>query len=563
MKPELKQIRKMPLTIASVLNFIPANIWRPLKKFVTQDKTVVFDLCFKMSTKYTPALLTALMCLSFANQFVRNIELDCSTNGVLKGTHGHGFDSSDTDKGLNDFCWNHETFLVVKALDPRMRGIVTYPGVSGYDKDADELLRQRYYKYVWIIFGKLAVIAFAPYFFWKGRGVRKIKPLVAITDSLDYSEEDQRLTYYLETVGMNESFSWFYVFCKTLATFTPVAQWYLLCGFIGKRFRLYGYDVLNFFMEDSDPWPNPMDILFPKMAKCEWSRYGYSGDLEIKSAQCQMPMNNITQWSFFIYWCWLVVIFAANVLSLIYLIVHIFPCCRRYRYRKYIAAACREDVEKLRNHIVPNDKGKRIKRKHDKSKVISINMKFGDWLVLSLMKKNLEEWKFRDFIRQLATTENSVIQLIPIQVVVPPLPTLTAINEVSHRENPDDVDGHRPANMEIGFKPLANGDISFKHALINPQFDINETYAPAIPTTPAKPATPARSSGEPTSSNGEQNPVKISAPIKVDRKNVQKANPKKTPKEKGKSPAPSHAQFGWKGGVPPNQGGHPPESWER
>lgn len=156
----------MPLTIASVFNFVPVDLWRRIKKFVTKDELVIFDLPFKMSTKYTPALLLIFMCLSFANQFVRNIELDCSTNGVMKGAQ-NGYGNGDTDKGLNDFCWNHETFLVARALLPQMRGSVTYPGISRYDRDTDELIRQRYYKYVWLIFGQLMVIAFLPYFFWK------------------------------------------------------------------------------------------------------------------------------------------------------------------------------------------------------------------------------------------------------------------------------------------------------------------------------------------------------------------------------------------------------------
>lgn len=149
----------MPLTVESVTNFIPTKIWRSLKKFATKDETVVFDLPFKMSTKYTIGLLLVLMCLSFGNQVFRDIELDCAPE-TNKGSH-------DTDMQLTDYCWNYETFLVVKALQSQMRQSVTYPGVSAYDKKCDDVLSQRYYKYVWIIFCQLAVISFLPYFFWK------------------------------------------------------------------------------------------------------------------------------------------------------------------------------------------------------------------------------------------------------------------------------------------------------------------------------------------------------------------------------------------------------------
>jgi hypothetical protein len=80
----------MPLTVASVIGFIPLNIWRPLKKFLTKEELVICDLPFKISTKYTPALLIVLMCLSFANQFVRNVEIDCTSGGGGGGGGGAG-----------------------------------------------------------------------------------------------------------------------------------------------------------------------------------------------------------------------------------------------------------------------------------------------------------------------------------------------------------------------------------------------------------------------------------------------------------------------------------------
>lgn len=70
----------MPVTLTSVLGFIPNALWAPLKKFITKDGVVTFDLAFKISTKYTPALLIVGVCLSFANQFVRNLEIDCVTD---------------------------------------------------------------------------------------------------------------------------------------------------------------------------------------------------------------------------------------------------------------------------------------------------------------------------------------------------------------------------------------------------------------------------------------------------------------------------------------------------
>lgn len=239
----------MPLTIASVLGFIPTNLWRSLKKFVTRDTLIVFDTAFKLSTKYTPGLLMVMMCLSFANQFVRNIEIDCaygsSTSSSSSATRG-GYNQQGTggDTELNDFCWNHDTFLVAKALRPESRSYVTYPGVSGYDRGKDTLIRQRYYKQVWLILGKMCVLCFLPYFFWKLRGFAKIRGLVEVTETEDATEDEVRVTYYLETLGFNGGFAVSYLVCKILATVTMALMWIYLTGFMGRQYKLYGVDVL-------------------------------------------------------------------------------------------------------------------------------------------------------------------------------------------------------------------------------------------------------------------------------------------------------------------------------
>lgn len=353
----------------------------------------------------------------------------------------------------------------------------------------------------------------------QARGYKKIKPLVDIVDSEDYSEEDQRLNYFLETIGFNESFAWFYVACKILTTLSPFGQWYFLCGFLGSRFKYYGIDVLSHFMDDSSPWPDPMDVLFPKDAICEWRRYGFGGGIEETSAQCQLPMNNINQWSFFIYWLWIVVVFVINMLSLLYLMFHICPSCRRYKYRKFVGAACRDDVEKILNYTADGANGNKTK-KRNKNKVIDINLGFGDWLVLSFMKRNMEDWKFRDFVRKLAVTKNRVIQLKP---VVSPVLAFSASNDKTLKKNP----GDNVSNMEIGFKKSIinesqenqNHEIGFKDSLlkncniIHPSDSAYETGSTDLDINEST-LLPSQ----------DQYAIKITDPVKVDRKILNKTN---------------------------------------
>jgi hypothetical protein len=236
----------------------------------------------------------------------------------------------------------------------------------------------------------------------------KIKPLLDTNANLDDSETDQRVSYFVETIGFNNGFASFYLGCKLFAMMTPVLEFYFLCAVPGYLFKTYGLDVITAFTSDS--WPSPMDALFPKMAKCEWIKYGYGGDMEVRSAQCQLPMNNLTQWSFFVFWWWLLFVFIINLVSFLRLITLTLPHCRQIKYKNFVQVACREDVEKARTYTVQL-KGivetKKLKRKD----VISVNMQFGDLVLISFLKRNLADWQFREFIRKLVVTKNEVLQL--------------------------------------------------------------------------------------------------------------------------------------------------------
>lgn len=361
----------------------------------------------------------------------------------------------------------------------------------------------------------------------QARANKKIEPLVVV-DSEDF-EDEERLSNFLETIGFNDGFAWYYLACKILATLSPFCQWYYLCGFLGHRYKYYGLDVVSHFLDESAPWPDPMDVIFPKMAKCEWNRYGFGGDIEIKSAHCQLPMNNITQWSFFVYWFWIAVVLVVNILSLVYLIFHIFPCCRRYKYRKFVGLTCREDVEKLINLAPTQLYGKKISRQQGRSKIIQINMGFGDWLVLSFIKKNLEEWKFRDFIRRLATNENNVlIQLKPIPIPLLPSAPFSSSNEKDIQRYPDE----QSINKEIGFK-----DSIILGCITNPpSYHSYETGSTDADDSPLPPSLQQDS---------------ITSPVKIDRKSLSKQN-KQDKQHKVTAPAPTKANnkknvdYGWK-----------------
>ena len=79
-----------------------------------------------------------------------------------------------------------------------------------------------------------------------------------------------------------------------------------------------GLDVLNYTEMDHEDRPDPMHVVFPKMAKCTFHKYGPSGTIEKKDGLCVLPVNIINEKIFIFLWFWLVVVSAITGVFLIY-----------------------------------------------------------------------------------------------------------------------------------------------------------------------------------------------------------------------------------------------------
>lgn len=76
-------------------------------------------------------------------------------------------------------------------------------------------------------------------------------------------------------------------------------------------------------------------------------------------------MNNLTQWSFFLFWWWSIVVLVVNMISCIRLLL--LWMCRPYRtiqYRSFVHKACRQDVEKARTYTVHTIGGQFLQRRY-------------------------------------------------------------------------------------------------------------------------------------------------------------------------------------------------------
>lgn len=140
--------------------------------------------------------------------------------------------------------------------------------------------------------------------------------------------------------------------------------------FINGQFSTYGiahatYDIIN-----------PMNRIFPKMAKCTYYKYGPSGDIQWLDALCILPLNVLNQKVFLILWYWLFILLIISFFCILYRAVFMFVPI----FRIYLLRAQARKLE-----------GK-------KAKFIVKKLSYGDFFVLYRVGKNVNQNVYREIV---------------------------------------------------------------------------------------------------------------------------------------------------------------------
>lgn len=222
-----------------------------------------------------------------------------------------------------------------------------------------------------------------------------------------------RVSLFVEMINFNNKFANTLYLLYGASRLTPFMQYFLLRCFIGSRFYTYGWDVLVYLQSRSDPWPNPMDVLFPKMAKCEYNQYGMGGDIETLALQCQLPMNNINEYIFFFYWWWLVILFIINLVTSFKIFAEcLLPIYRNRLLRSYAIRAIASALLVPNSNLVQPTGLTLIQARNSIRSVLKSSfITYGDYLILKLLRANIAGWQFRKFICCLVITRNPVLYL--------------------------------------------------------------------------------------------------------------------------------------------------------
>ena len=181
-----------------------------------------------------------------------------------------------------------------------------------------------------------------------------------------------------------------YMFCvlEVLNMANVVLQFIITDKFLHGKFLDYGSRLLQYHQNYDVAW-DPMDEVFPKIAKCQFNRHGPGGGIQNHDALCLLPLNIVNEKIYLLIWIWLIVLGVASGLAVFYRMVCIcvpevrmFVLWRSYNKWSDVAKVCREK-------------------------------RYGDWFLLRQMSKNVEPDVFDMFLNELSKDKNFQMHTVP------------------------------------------------------------------------------------------------------------------------------------------------------
>lgn len=105
---------------------------------------------------------------------------------------------------------------------------------------------------------------------------------------------------------------------KFIYTSFQVGNIFFLDTFLNGAFLKYGTDVIKFSGMDQENRTDPMIIVFPRVTKCTFHKFGPSGSIQTHDALCILALNILNEKIFIFLWFWLIILSTLSGLALLY-----------------------------------------------------------------------------------------------------------------------------------------------------------------------------------------------------------------------------------------------------
>jgi len=346
------------------------------KLFLEVNQVSIDNWTFKLFYKATTTILVALSVVSTSKQFFGDpISCDVRNGGVNQDV-------------LNSYCWMYSTF----NIPPDFKGSCAkreYYGATLYNT---------YYQWVAIFLVFSAILFYIPRSIWltlEG-GLMKFLAKGArgkiIEDACDKRENLLR-TFQEHLHNKYNSYAAGFMCCEVFNVIVVVSQFFLTNKFLNHQFLSYGPQVYRYYSIPMEERLienlNPMCEVFPRIAACDYIRFGSGGGQETRNAICILGLNMVNDKIFLVVWWWYMVLTILGVVRV---------CCRG---GQLFSARIRYQMMRMKMHRYFKHNANIRHIKH-----YIYHCSIGDWFVLYQMSRNMNRRFFADFLVVLSKRVN-------------------------------------------------------------------------------------------------------------------------------------------------------------
>jgi hypothetical protein len=229
---------------------------------------------------------------------------------------------------------------------------------------------------------------------WKAKEAKRLRLLISelkqrhVTEMSEY--DSKRLVQdVVDSLLISDDYFFFFFFCEFLYFVNLIVQVWFTNIFLSGQFIRLGLEWLAYNHENMDSKYDPLIKVFPRMTKCLFHKYGYSGSIERHDALCFLPLNIVNEKIYVVLWFWYVFIFVVTALCLFQRIVLVLSPTVRYK--------------KLRQ-LAPSTEKQHLKQ---------LTTRVGQWFILHNLANNLKPFFFRDIVSAVAKEMAANVEIKP------------------------------------------------------------------------------------------------------------------------------------------------------
>lgn len=299
-----------------------------------KDSATTDNITFKLHYRVSFSILLGCMLLVSARQYIGE-PISCIVDGVPSGT-------------MDLYCWIHATFSVPSRWGKGSEeygegnpatigtGPNPHPGVAP-PQAGEDVVYHKYYQWVVFVLFLQALCFHLPRLFWKHTEGGIVKMLVGdLTNPMYIVNKDDRkdrieliAKYFKENTKGHGGYALNFFLAEILCLINVISQIYFTDRFLGYQFTTYGWDVFTLNNMNPEDRPDPMNVVFPKVTKCTFFKYGTSGTIENRDGLCILALNIINEKVYLFLWFWFVGVAIFSAVALIYrILVVLVPSIR-------------------------------------------------------------------------------------------------------------------------------------------------------------------------------------------------------------------------------------------